>query len=262
MNLRRLSISSLALAIAALAALPASAEWLVTRDGARVETQGEYTVKGRLVIFTAKNGTLSSLPAEEVDLEATAVLKEAMRRAAERPPTPETPGEAVWVLTDRDIPRYRPEEPLEDRVPGLPGAAAAPEAATEGEEAPAPAATGEPIRVTGWEEVEDFSIDGLVLAGTLGNESADMASGILLSVRVFDSAGELLESRYAEVDSKTIGPGEETQWRVAFPDVLSFASVRFGVQSTRFAAGPGADTGEEDDFLTDFEDFGDEDSES
>ena len=247
----RRQISAL-VATLALAAGPAAADWLVTRDGARVETQGAYKVKGRQVIFTAMNGTLSSMSTADVDLEASERLMEALRRQAEAPPEEPEPVESVWTLTDADVPRYRPDEPLEDSEAASDFAAAADAAAS------APAATADPIRVTGWEEVEDFSIDGIVLAGTLGNESRDMASGLLLSVRVFDSSGELLESRYAEVDSNSIGPGEETQWRVAFPDVLSFASVRFGVQSTRFAAGEGADPAEEDDFLTDFDEFGQE----
>ena len=52
----------LALALAgALFVAPASADWLVTLDGDRIETQGPWSIQGKLVVFTSPGGGLSSL---------------------------------------------------------------------------------------------------------------------------------------------------------------------------------------------------------
>lgn len=45
------------------------ADWLVTQDDSRLETQGEWRVEGRRVIFTLANGTLSAMRLSEVDLK-------------------------------------------------------------------------------------------------------------------------------------------------------------------------------------------------
>ncbi len=65
-------IVALALLLAFLSAPVASADVLVTKEGARVETQGPWEVRGRQVIFTTPKGVLSSMRLAEVDLEASA----------------------------------------------------------------------------------------------------------------------------------------------------------------------------------------------
>ena len=97
-----------ALALALLVPTLATADWLVTEDGARVETEGPWRVEGRRVIFELPNGTLSALRLDEVDLDASA---EATARAKAPPPTPADVAasrplpEPVLVLTDKDIPK-------------------------------------------------------------------------------------------------------------------------------------------------------------
>ena len=49
-----------ALLAAGLFAAPAAADWLVTRDGGRVETKGPWKVKGKLVVFTRAAETAAS----------------------------------------------------------------------------------------------------------------------------------------------------------------------------------------------------------
>ena len=89
-------------------ALPAVADVLVMTDGSRVETKGAWEVKGRQVVFTLPNGTLSAVRASEVDLEASRAATD----AANRPPEAESETadtaddklpEPVRVLTNDDI---------------------------------------------------------------------------------------------------------------------------------------------------------------
>lgn len=89
-----------------LCATAAQADWLVTRAGERIETEGEWKVKGRMVVFTQRGGTLASMRLAEVDLdasrEATARAAEAAARPAEPAPAP-APRRATRVITTDDI---------------------------------------------------------------------------------------------------------------------------------------------------------------
>src|SRR5258708_3984073 len=50
---------------------PLHADWIVTRQGDRFEIQGTWQLKGKLLVFTLPNGTLSSLPAAPPDAQGT-----------------------------------------------------------------------------------------------------------------------------------------------------------------------------------------------
>ena len=61
-----LTATNLAFGLAVLStAGPLQADWLVTRDGARIETKGAWKVDGRRVLFTVPNGTLSMIRTDE-----------------------------------------------------------------------------------------------------------------------------------------------------------------------------------------------------
>src|SRR3954449_11180111 len=80
------------LAWGAAAYAPARADWLVTREGGRVETKGPWQVKGKLVVFArAGDGSLASLRATEVDLDASAKATTEAKIRSEAPVPPETP---------------------------------------------------------------------------------------------------------------------------------------------------------------------------
>ncbi len=114
--------------LALLLALPATADWLVTSEGDTIETQGPWRVKGRMVVFTDAKGTLSSLRASSIDLEASEAVtaKAKTAKAAEtakagnpeaaRPDTVvrETTKDErprVMVLTNADVARAEIDRP-------------------------------------------------------------------------------------------------------------------------------------------------------
>ncbi len=99
MTPRRTLVPLCALAALLGAVGPSAAEWLVLRDGGRLEIRGEASVEKRRVVFTLANGTLSALPVAEVDLDATA---EANRPAAP-PAAPAASSAPVVRLTDADF---------------------------------------------------------------------------------------------------------------------------------------------------------------
>lgn len=99
---------------------PLQADWLLTRDGKAVETRGAWKVEGKLVKFTSKAGTLSSIRLDEVDLEASRT-ETARRSAAPEPPPKPAAGPAkksVRVIQDADV---RHADPAANAVSGQPG---------------------------------------------------------------------------------------------------------------------------------------------
>jgi hypothetical protein len=94
------------LAVCCLMAAGARADWLVTKAGERIETEGSWQVKGRMVVFTPPNGALSSLRLSEVDLDASAAATEEAAATAATPPAdvePATPGRSARVITNDDV---------------------------------------------------------------------------------------------------------------------------------------------------------------
>lgn len=217
-------------ALVAAGAPPALADWLVTVNGDRIATRGPWEVKGRQVRFTAANGTFSALPVSEVDLDRSRELTAAAKAPPKAEAKEEKPKkEPVLVLTDKDIPRYKPT-PGEGEANGA-GESQGQAGTGEGE-----AVTAGSLRVSAWEVVDTEIRDGVTLRGSLINPTPNAAASIRLIVRVFDDQGEQVGQRYAELDRTALPPGEETTFTVNFPDVLSVSAVRFESRSASFQA--------------------------
>lgn len=105
-TLRQTALTALILGALSLAPW-AQADWLITHDGQRIETQGPWDVQGRMVVFTSDRGTLSSIRLDEVDLDASRAATEQASRPAPAPieeaPAPAAP--SVLSLTNRDVAR-------------------------------------------------------------------------------------------------------------------------------------------------------------
>jgi len=104
MQMTRRLPRALAATLGALLALgaPAGAEWLILRDGVRLEIRGQPRVETRRVVFTLRDGTLSMLPLAEVDLDATAAANlPPVEPAAPAPAA--TAREPIARFTDADF---------------------------------------------------------------------------------------------------------------------------------------------------------------
>lgn len=208
--------SALLVAAMLLATAPASADWLVTTQGGKVETKGAWKVKGKLVVFTLPDGKLSSLRLTEVDLDASRrVTEEAVAAAAAAlaapPPERPKPKEAKVILTDKDFQKATP-----------PPAAAA-EETKEGEAAPKGA--GEVV-VTSWERVQDPG-GHVVLTGAVRNDAPNDATGVAVTVLLYDETGKLLVSGNAVLSSTVLPAGQSGSFRAEFQDVYTFAAAKF-----------------------------------
>lgn len=208
----------------ALLASGAAADWLVASDGSRIETQGPFKVEGKLVIFTLPNGTLGSMPASKIDLEATRALAEravAEARPAEEPARPK----AVLVITDADVGH-----------PNLTAVATAEEGETPPAETPSPA-----LEVRGWREEVDLESTSVAINGTLANPTANPATSIAVDVLLFDEEGGLLERSQARLERGFLNPGATTRFTAIFNETLSYDRVEFDIRSRGFMSNPPAD---------------------
>lgn len=203
--------------LASVLAAPAAADRLVTRQGGRVETKGPWQVKGKLVVFTLPDGKLSSLRLSEVDLDASRRATEeavAAAAAAQAAPAaePAKPREAKVVLTDESFRRIPPPAPAP--APGEEG--------TEGE-----AAEAEPgkLSITSWERAQGSS--NVVITGTVRNDAPTDATGVVVTVLLYDETGKLLVSGDANLSSTILPAGQSGGFEASFPDVFTFAAVKF-----------------------------------
>ncbi|MDY7093341.1 MAG: FxLYD domain-containing protein [Acidobacteriota bacterium] len=229
-----LKLTSFALAVTVLA-VPAAADWLVTRDGSRIETDGPWEERGRLIVFTTASGDLASIRTSEVDLEASrAATEEALAPAAEAEPEEVAVREdPVLVLTDDDVRQVDPSEFIEDGEEEA------------GEEVEASAAD---LVVTSWQQLEPPAGGGVTIQGTLRNNGQAVATQVRVNVTVFDTEGESMGTEEAVLTSNTMGPGEAINFRALFPDVQTVDQATFAVTNNAFAADSGADEdGEGDD---------------
>lgn len=205
----------------------AVADRLVLADGSVVETEGPWRVEGRMVVFNAPNGTLSSLRLDAVDLEAS----EAARKAPETSPQPAAAAAAntrprpVLVITDRDVGRAAPPpaEAGSEAIPAAgdadaePSAADAPVAAAEADDAVVIEARH--LEVSAF-EVTSSPRGGLEVTGMLANRGERIVTdaAVSLSVRAVDGSEKVYPAIIADA---TLGIGGRSPFRILLPDVVA-----------------------------------------
>jgi hypothetical protein len=206
-----------------LAVGPVRADWLVTREGARLETKGAWTVKGKLVVFHTAAGKLSSLRVSEVDLDASRrATEEAVAAQAQAAAEPEKPPErkkSVRVITDKDVKKAAPAEAVPEDEQG---------AAEEGGETPAPGPTSGPgLVVASWNQDRDPKDDYVVITGTLQNAAGATSADTKLRIVIFDETGTQIATSDAALKTNALPAGGETEFKAEFPGYFSFATIKF-----------------------------------
>jgi hypothetical protein len=213
---------------------PARADWLVTRDGGRVETQGAWKVQGKRIVFTAKDGTLASLRLTEVDLDAsrqaTTAAEHAKEERAVQAAAP--PKKSVRVLTDKDFPKPTPPAPSPD------GTSPAGEAGATGNNDPAAPVSSSALQVAGWKQERDAEHDLMKISGVVRNTGPDLATAVQVTVRLLDDGGGVLATLQAALDTRTLQPGQGTSFQGEIAGINGFASAQFDVRSTPLVRRP------------------------
>lgn len=220
------ALAALLALVAGTAAGPAAADWLVTKEGARVETQGAWTVKGKLVVFKTAEGKLASLRVADVDLDASRnATEEAVAAQAQAEAEPETPAperkKSVRTITDKDVRQAGPAA-----APGSPEAAAA------------ASPSGPGVVVDTWRQDRDSEDGHVVIDGLLQNASGATAVDMQLKVMLYDDSGSLMATSQAALGAQALPPGEKIKFRADFPGYFSFAQIKFEPQGRRLATRP------------------------
>jgi hypothetical protein len=222
MTVRRPLLFALAVLLVAGAA---KGDWLVLRDGSRIETRGAWTAKERTVVFTSTAGTLSSLRLDEVDLEASAAATTAAQQEAAAPAAPVKKA-PVLVLTDKDVSHVTDEgEEVAADVAAAAGAAAA------------AAAKADPVTVTRWERVENAEFVGTILVGGVKNSGESVASDLQVTAELYGVDEKLLATADASLSARALQPGQTAAFRVELAGVPVYSSVRFKVSYRPLAPG-------------------------
>ena len=186
-------------------AASSSADVLVMQDGSRVETKGTWEVKGRQVLFTLPNGTLSAVRLSEVDLDASRAATD----LANQPPAAESEAgdaeeklpEPVLVLTNDDIGAGPTETGGED----------------SSEDAETPSSSGGVV-VAEW-SYDPSGIDPVYeLTGRLENRTGRVVEGIQLYADFIAVDGgsprpDVHFLREARVIQTRLEPNESTEFR-------------------------------------------------
>jgi hypothetical protein len=215
---------ALTAALLLLAPTPTLADWLVTHDGARIEIQGSWQEKRRVIVFTALDGTLASIRASEIDLEASRILTEEKAAAGQEPAAAAVAKEkkaAVLVLTDDDVNHVDPTA-FEAGATG-----------EEGEEGGAPP----DLEVTNWRQ-SDLDEGGVRIRGTLRNNGKKTAVGLTMDVNLLDVQGVVVATRPGVLTSRALQPSEMANFQVDFPEVILFNSASFSVEQVEVQIGP------------------------
>lgn len=190
-------------------AAPAAADWLVTRDGGRIETKGKWRVEGAKVVFTLPNGTMGVMRKSEVDLDASAVAStEGVKPPADAAKV-EPAKTPVLTLTDKDIAKASPVAPVGapgDGAPAVPAAGASTSTAKSAA-----------VVVQSWRQ-DPAQDGGVELSGVLVNVGVDFAVNITVEVEVKDGEGK--SHKAVGFPAKTsLVRDKETTFRAILPDL-------------------------------------------
>lgn len=225
-RVRRWALALGALLAAAALLVPAAADWLVTRDGAHIETAGPWRVENRLVVFERPDGTYASMRLSEIDLEASERLT---RELAERARAPEPVAEertAVVRLTEKELP---PVPRSEQTEPPANGTAPPEEGSADADDSEA---EEEALQIVTWRDIGGTESSGIELVGDVRNVSEDTALAVEVTVVLLDEAGEVIETSSAILTSTALPPGQTAGFRVSFPGVFHYAGLEFRTAAT------------------------------
>ena len=199
---------------------PVRADWLVTEDGRRIETQGSWEERGELLVFHLADGTLASMRKSKVDLEESARVTQAAmeqdKQPAEAPPS--APEKAVFVLTDADVGHVRDRGPIDPPV--------------EGEQVSETAPPQNPVEVSGWRSADLDSGDGMVITGTARNLSQNTVAGLSLEVVILDVDGDVQATAPATLGATVLAPGQSCTLTADLIGVFDITAVRFNFDFT------------------------------
>lgn len=198
-----------------LAAVGAGEDVVVLKDGRTLEITGAPVTKGRMVLLKARDGTLFSIPADEIDGPKT---EAARAKAAPVPtPTPESglraprPAEiagrkserkAAVVLTDDQVAKGQTED----------------EAGKKGEE------SQERVEVANAAATKGPS--GYAITGSVLNTGNVDVSGVSVTIEGV-SGGKTVATTFGQVAKDQLAPGEKSTFTADLKETADIQTFRY-----------------------------------
>jgi hypothetical protein len=212
--------------IAAGLALSASGDVVVLKGGTVIPLKQPVVRRGNTAYITRTDGTLLSVPASEIDRDATAAANRAAPAAAPAPAAPATnPADAARSggggqkakvrITDADV-----SHPLD---------LSSPEA---GEDKKKEEGSGL-ARVEVADYTREKNGDSLVIKGTLRNPGQGPAENVRLAVSAIDEKGQSIDGANATLSKGTVDSGSTIEFTATLnAGEKNVASLRFQPQWT------------------------------
>ncbi len=207
----------------------AAADWLVLRDGSRIEVKGAWKVSGKQIVFTEmEEGRLSSIRGDLVDLDASARATEEALHAPDAavadPSGVETKPKARWSFSDKDFTRAAAVEEPSVADGGEDGA----------EGAKAPPAPKSDLDVVVWSQSVEPARNRIKVSGTLLNGGKNMAASVVLEVQLIDRQGVVVGAQSAVLQRTSLAPGETSDFSTTFPQIVTYEKVKFEPKASMF----------------------------
>ncbi len=187
----------------------AIADVLVLTDGERVETRGPWQVRGRVVVFTAPDGKLSSMRTSGVDIDRSRQASDApdvaepLPSSGPKPPVASPPSKRrAMVLTNADLRSTTSASQLSD--------------GRNDESAPPLAPTKSRLAVDSWREIKTEDGGILEIVGTLSNRGSAIESVVTIAVELPGLNGRQGQRIDAVPEERVLAPGSSTTFRVTF----------------------------------------------
>jgi hypothetical protein len=88
------------------------------------------------------------------------------------------------------------------------------------------------VQVASWKQSRNDELNQMDFTGQVRNTSQDLATGVSLTIRLYDLRGELIGEQQANLDTRTLKAGQNTAFSASFPGVIDFATAKLEANST------------------------------
>ena len=202
---------------------------MVLKGGTVIELKGAMVRRGNTVYLTRKDGTALSVPASEIDNNATAAARAAVPPPPPAPQAqaPATPAEAVRAsaAATKDGPKAKVK--ITDSDVSHPMDLSSPEAGADKDKAKKElAAGGSKVELVQYDQKKEGN--DLIVSGQLRNPTQQAAENVKLNVTVLDEKGQPIDATTASLSNGIIESGDTIQFtaKIAVGDRIP-ASLRF-----------------------------------
>jgi hypothetical protein len=193
------------------------ADQVVLKDGSVIATSKPYVLKGNQAILTLTDGTLVSIPANQIDGKKTAEANaKAAKPAKEKTiaAQPQSPGEAAKMKSARKATIVLSDEDVQHPISGVDGTTSGSKSNGEGK-----------VEVT---NVQTSRAGGmLMVTGSMQDTGDGDVVAVAVTVEAVGKDNKTVSTAFGRVAKDSLSSGEKTTFTAEFQDETSISNVRF-----------------------------------